>query len=154
VAEMDWSRSQPPVAPDSSVGAILPLTDAPVSARRMSELRRHLRSVVYAAGPSGTAAPDDVVADAVERLELVIEELSSNGRRHGRTPVQVAVHAADSGWLVSVTDAAPDRPPVLAVDRDPGQGGMGLRMVARLAVAHGWVSEGPRKTVWAVVAAG
>jgi hypothetical protein len=39
--------------------------------------------------------------------------------------------------------------PAPAVDRDPAQGGMGLHLVARLAVAHGWYVDGGHKHVWA-----
>jgi hypothetical protein len=39
--------------------------------------------------------------------------------------------------------------PTPAVDRDPANGGMGLHLVARLAVAHGWYVDGHCKHVWA-----
>ena len=152
VTDESWPRLRPPSPAPGPTAALLPATDAPVSAAQMSGLRRRLRAAMLAEPTGRTDLPEDAVADAVERLELVIEELTSNGRRHGRAPVRVAVHEADGGWLVSVTDAAPDRPPAPAVDRDPAAGGMGLHMVVRLAVAHGWTPTDEDKTVWAVVA--
>ena len=38
--------------------------------------------------------------------------------------------------------------PAPAVDRDPAQGGLGLHLVARLSVAHGWyVDDGTQARV-------
>lgn len=89
----------------------------------------------------------------LDELLLVFEELSSNGLRHGRAPVTVRVVAANGGWLVDVTDAAIDHPPVPAVDRDPSDGGLGLHLVARLCRAHGWMVDDGRKHVWACLEA-
>ena len=89
----------------------------------------------------------------VDELLLVFEELASNGLRHGRSPVFVRVAATGDGWLVDVTDAAVDHPPVPAVDRDPADGGLGLHLVARLCRAHGWIVDDDRKHVWACVEA-
>jgi hypothetical protein len=46
------------------------------------------------------------------------------------------VSSTDTGWLLEVSDAAADRPPSPALGRVPGQGGLGLRMVADLCDAH------------------
>jgi signal transduction histidine kinase len=89
----------------------------------------------------------------VDELLLVYEELTSNGLRHGRSPVFVRVAATGDGWLVDVTDAAVDHPPVPAVDRDPADGGLGLHLVARLCRAHGWIVDDDRRHVWACVEA-
>jgi two-component sensor histidine kinase len=89
----------------------------------------------------------------VDELLLVFEELTSNGLRHGRSPVSVWVVAASDGWLVDVVDAAVERPPVPAVDRDPADGGLGLHLVARLCRTHGWMVDEGRKHVWACLAA-
>lgn len=93
---------------------------------------------------AGRGAPDVVAC-----LLLAFEELASNGVRHGRGTVTVRVVQSPAGWLVDVADAAVDRPPVLALDRDPARGGMGLGMVARLCPAHGWIVSGGAKHVWA-----
>jgi hypothetical protein len=80
---------------------------------------------------------------------MVVEYLVSNALRHGRAAVRVSVLAHDVGWLTAVSDAATDRPPVPALDRDPAYGGMGLSLVARLGRVHGWAVDGDRKVVWA-----
>jgi hypothetical protein len=136
-----WVRHVPPVAPSSGTaawqGELRTVADLPL-------LRRRLRAAVCAdVLPSGT--------DDGERLLLVFEEIGSNALRHGRAPVLAGVTPTDSAWLLSVSDAAPDRPPTPAVDRDPAEGGMGLGLVARLCRVHGWTVDGDRKIVWARV---
>ncbi len=150
---------RPAPQPASQPGPAV-LAPAPACAREMSRLRRRVRAAVHDTHPVGAGVTVDPgaaaaavrLADDLERLDLVLEELASNGQRHGRAPVQVAVHAADGGWVVAVTDAAPDLPPLLVTDRDPAEGGMGLQMAARLADDHGWSVSGGRKTVWALLA--
>jgi signal transduction histidine kinase len=91
-------------------------------------------------------------AEAAERLELVFEELVSNGLRHGGGRVEVTVSATGTGWLLEVVDAAGATPPTPAVDRDAAFGGLGLYLVARLSSAHGWTPAATdRKLVWAHV---
>jgi signal transduction histidine kinase len=87
--------------------------------------------------------------DPSEQLVLAFDELASNALRHGRMPVTATVIAGSGGWLLDVSDRAPEVLPSPAVDRDPSQGGMGLHMVARLAVAHGWYVDDGAKHVWA-----
>jgi anti-sigma regulatory factor (Ser/Thr protein kinase) len=97
-------------------------------------------------------APCDGAAEDMERLLLAFEELASNGLRHGRAPVAVTVTSTASGWLIDVSDAATNRSPAPAVDRDPAQGGLGLHLVARLSSTRGWWVRAGRKHVWACVA--
>jgi anti-sigma regulatory factor (Ser/Thr protein kinase) len=98
--------------------------------------------------------PDLADPEDVDRLLLMFEELASNGLRHGGTPIRVCVTATDDGWLVDVSDAAPDFPPVPAVGRDPARGGLGLHLVARLSARYGWTVVGSRKHVWASILRG
>jgi hypothetical protein len=63
----------------------------------------------------------------------------------------VVVTQTGRSWLLEVSDAAPDREPAPAVDRDPALGGLGLPLVAMICAAHGWTVEGGRKVVWARV---
>ena len=90
--------------------------------------------------------PDD---PAAERLILAFDELASNALRHGENPVVATVIAGSGGWLLDVSDRARDVMPAPAVDRDPAHGGLGLHLVARLSVAHGWYVDGSCKHVWA-----
>jgi len=116
----------------------------PCTAADVTELRLQLR-----VGLADGARPRYAADDDVEKLLLVLEELTSNGLRHGRAPVRVVVTTTDSGWLIDVSDAAVDRPPTPAVGRDAADGGLGLYLVARLSAAHGWAVQGDRKHVWA-----
>ena len=103
-------------------------------------LRDRLDGVGLAGDPEDTAA---------ERLVLAFDELASNALRHGEAPVVATVVAGSGGWLIDVRDCAPESMPAPAVDRDPALGGMGLHLVARLSVAHGWYVDGGAKHVWA-----
>jgi len=97
----------------------------------------------------GVGFPDVEGDPSGERLILAFDELASNALRHGADPVVATVVAGSGGWLLDVSDRAPHAMPTPAVDRDPAQGGMGLHLVARLSVAHGWYVDGGCKHVWA-----
>ena len=140
VSEALWTqRPRPTPAPDATaVGRWDPTTAADLTAHRR-QLSAALRE--------GTGATDaDEVA--VERLLLAFEELASNALRHGRDPIRVTVTAGPDGWLLEVSDAAVDRPPAPAVDRDAADGGLGLYLVARLCAAHGWDVHDGHKVAW------
>jgi len=98
---------------------------------------------------SEVGLPDTADDSAGERLVLAFDELASNALRHGEVPVVATVVAGTGGWLLDVSDRAPDHMPQPAVDRDPAYGGMGLHMVARMSVAHGWYVDDGAKHVWA-----
>jgi anti-sigma regulatory factor (Ser/Thr protein kinase) len=97
-------------------------------------------------GVVGVPADEDTSG---ERLVLAFDELASNALRHGESPVVATVVAGSGGWLLDVSDRAPGTMPAPAIGRDPAKGGLGLHMVARLAVAHGWYVDGECKHVWA-----
>ena len=139
-----WSQRRPPahLPAQHSLGAWKLTARADLTLSRLQLQRR----VDEGEQPPG-ASEDDV-----DRLLLTYEELASNAVRHGRHPVQVTVSIGLAGWLVDVTDGAPEHPPAPAVNRDPAAGGMGLYLVARLAAAHGWFAEHDRKHVWAWIA--
>jgi anti-sigma regulatory factor (Ser/Thr protein kinase) len=127
----------------SPVDAVL--RGAPTTLAELRALRMQLR-----AGLTNGARPAGADDDDVDRLLLAFEELVSNGLRHGGGPVSVAVTTAGPGWLLEVTDAAGDAPPVPAVDRDAALGGLGLYLVAQISGAHGWTAgDDGRKVVWA-----
>lgn len=90
----------------------------------------------------------------LDDLLLAVEELASNGLRHGRAPVRVHAVRTAMGLLLDVSDGDPHRWPAPAVGRDPALGGMGLRMVAHLTTDRGWTVTGDRKHVWACLPTG
>jgi len=98
-------------------------------------------------GDTGFPPGDD--DESGEYLVLAFDELASNALRHGESPVVATVIAGSGGWLLDVSDRAPDVMPAPVVDRDPAYGGMGLQMVARLSLAHGWYVDTGTKHVWA-----
>ena len=61
-----------------------------------------------------------------ERFLLAVEELASNGLRHGGAPVRARVVVATEGLLIEVSDSEPERAPEPALGRDPALGGLGL----------------------------
>lgn len=136
----DWREVAPPDLPSPFFGG------AVATAADITLLRGRLHRDVLRRGLPPGADEDDV-----ERLLLAFEELTSNGLRHGHSPVHVDVAQDDDCWLIDVTDAAPDRAPTPAVGRDPARGGLGLYLVARLSAAHGWFARPGRKHVWACV---
>lgn len=146
--ELAWPRRPPPARGSDRRPA---WTGDPQTPLDLALLRRRLR----AAAAAGFSPPDGV-DDDVEALLLTFEELSSNSLRHGRPPTRVAINLTATGWLIEVSDAAPDRLPIPAIGRDAARGGLGLYLVARLCRGYGWVVEGGRKRVWAhlVCAAG
>ena len=97
----------------------------------------------------GVGFPPDPDDTGAERLVLAFDELASNALRHGESPVVATVIAGSGGWLLDVSDRAPESLPAPAVGRDPAKGGMGLYLVARLSVAHGWYVDDDCKHVWA-----
>ena len=107
------------------------------------------RGRACATGSTASASPATPRTRPRERLVLAFDELASNALRHGEAPVVATVVAGSGGWLIDVSDRAPESMPAPAVDRDPAQGGMGLHLVARLSVAHGWYVDGGAKHVWA-----
>ena len=136
-------RHRPPPTP---AGARATWTWSVTRPAELTAARNALRADLAAPPWAGRVPEEDV-----ERLLLAFEELSSNGLRHGGPGVTVRVDGCDAGWLLDVSDARPDSPPVPAVDRDPALGGLGLHLVARLSSAVGWAVLGPRKHVWAAL---
>ncbi|MGY1727863.1 ATP-binding protein [Geodermatophilus sp. SYSU D01062] len=142
--QVPWTQRPLPTVPDVALAVWRRELCTPMD---LTVSRNDLQATVRTAGLRDRAPVD------ADELLLVFEELTSNGLRHGRPPVTVCVVAASGGWLVDVTDAAVECPPVPTVDRDPVDGGLGLHLVARLCRTHGWMVDDGRKHVWACVAA-
>jgi anti-sigma regulatory factor (Ser/Thr protein kinase) len=117
----------------------------PVISRVRMDLRARIGHPSVASGST---------EDARDGLLLVFEELASNALRHGGGDVRALIVAGGSGWLLDLSDEAPDRPPIPAVDRDPALGGMGLHLVAQLSTDFGWERRPGRKHVWAQLPSG
>lgn len=136
-----WPQSPVPAAGGSAwdwrVSSLAQLSDV------RAQLREHLRA------PPGGDTDDDPVG---ERILLAVDELASNGLRHGVPPVAVQVYATERGWLIVVSDGATEHGPEPAVGRDRAHGGMGLYLVAELTTGHGWAVDNGYKHVWAWVA--
>ena len=101
------------------------------------------------------AQPAGQDADAIELDEAVVlafDEMASNALRHGGSgPAEASIRATDTGYLIEVSDSAAARPPTPAVDRDPSEGGLGLYLIARMALRHGWYASAGAKYVWALL---
>jgi hypothetical protein len=143
MSSTEWLQRAPEPAVDLTGG----WWATPGQIADLTRLRHALAALVARSRP---------VADEtdLDQLLLVFEELASNGLRHGRPPVRVVVVGIVTGWLLDVSDAAADSPPVPGHHRDPATGGMGQSLVAVLSAAHGWMVDGGRKHIWARVDAG
>lgn len=115
--------------------------------RSLGELPSARAALRARLGQAGFPSTDD--DEHGEQLVMAFDELASNALRHGESPVVATVVAGTGGWLLDVSDRAPGVMPAPAVGRDPAKGGMGLHLVARLSVAHGWYVDAGTKHVWA-----
>lgn len=138
--ERPWEQGTPPVGRRCWDWHPTGLNDLP---RIRREFRSRITTELEGAPPGG--------ADSVEDMVMALDELMSNGIRHGRAPVGVEVCQTDDGWLLLVSDRAADDPPRPAAARDPARGGMGLGIVAGAATSSGWFAQDDVKVVWAVI---
>jgi histidine kinase-like protein len=141
LTDVMWGNRPPPALEG---GASLVGRWTPGSAAELTRSRRRLAAELATEQAAGMVA-----GGAVERLLLVFEEVGSNALRHGGGPVEITLTRTPTHWLLEVSDAAADAGPAPAVDRDAALGGLGLYVVARVCGAHGWFTDGVRKTVWA-----
>ncbi|NUK01014.1 ATP-binding protein [Streptomyces lunaelactis] len=102
-------------------------------------------------------------SDAHDALTLIVAELAANAVQHGRVPgrdFHLALALAPAGASatatvrIEVTDTRTECVPVLAAPA--GDGGRGLLLVECLATRWDWHprTDGPGKTVWAVLDVG
>jgi anti-sigma regulatory factor (Ser/Thr protein kinase) len=101
-----------------------------------------------------TAALDDVPADVMDSIALMVSELATNACKHAATDFVVSVEQADGRIRVEVTDGGSGEP----VARTPSTSelsGRGLQIVQALSDDWGVIpAEGSGKTVWFSVTAG
>jgi anti-sigma regulatory factor (Ser/Thr protein kinase) len=89
----------------------------------------------------------DPDVDEATAVELLVSELATNAVRHARTSFEVAIWVG-SKTRVEVSDGSPV-PPRRSVGPGSGdEGGRGLILVDRLALAWGFHLTGHGKTVW------
>ncbi len=135
-----WPSASPPPATTLLRWELDDVVDLP---RVRAELRRHTATA---------ASPDDPQAsDVHDQLVLALDEMASNALRHGGGRVQAAVAQTPDAFLVEVSDQAPESPPSPAVGRDPSEGGLGLYLIAEMAIRHGWYVDNGVKHVWALL---
>ena len=132
--------------PARAAGATVVGRWTPVGLADLTADRRRLAVALRDGARYADAGPD-----AIDRLLITFEELTSNALRHGRSPIWVTVTAGATSWLLEVGDAATSRPPAPAIGRDPSQGGLGLHLVASLCGDYGWDVQSESKVVWARV---
>lgn len=120
---------------------------APTGLQGLACVRQDFREQVAEAVDGSPGMSSDQVEDAVTALD----EMVSNALRHGLAPIAVEVCAHDRGYVLLVSDHAPDAPPQPTSVRDPVDGGMGLGMIASTALACGWFADPCVKTVWALM---
>ena len=113
-----------------------------------AELRRH--AIAHPSRPTGLGGQDRA-ADLRDQLILALDEMASNALRHGGGRVRAAVRLTTDAYLIEVSDQAASAPPAPAVDRDPSEGGLGLYLIAKMALRHGWYASARAKHVWALL---
>ena len=135
-----WPAASPPPATPALHWELRDVSELP---RVRAELRRHaaLRA----------AADARADADLRDQLILALDEMASNALRHGGGQVRAAVRTTPDAFLIEVSDAAADSPPSPAVGRDPSEGGLGLYLIAEMAIRHGWYVHDGAKHVWALL---
>lgn len=85
-----------------------------------------------------------------QRMVLVASELVANALEHARPPVVARLLCDGHVAVVDVVDRSPDAPPVVPHDREPGEGGHGLRLAETIADRVGWYcTDRGEKHVWA-----
>jgi anti-sigma regulatory factor (Ser/Thr protein kinase) len=139
-----WPHSPVPETPGSAWE--WQVTSPGQLCRLRADLRTRFRDV----------APDDEVPDqeACDHLLLAVDELATNGLRHGLGPIVTRIVRTAPGWLIDIADGMTERGPEPANGRDPALGGMGLHLVAELTTRRGWSVVGGRKHVWACLPSG
>jgi len=130
-----WPSSAPPAAQNLLQWQLADVAELPAM---RGEVRRALQPAID--------------ADVLDQIILALDEMASNALRHGGVgPVEASVRTTDTGYLIEVSDSAAARPPTPAVDRDPSEGGLGLYLIARMALRHGWYASARAKHVWALL---
>lgn len=122
------------------------------SVNQISEMRVALEShLPFACVPAQDDAADASGAlTGTQRMVLVASELVANALEHARPPVTARLLWDGHVTVLDVVDRSPEAPPVVPFDREPGEGGHGLRLATTVADRVGWFSTADgEKHVWA-----
>jgi anti-sigma regulatory factor (Ser/Thr protein kinase) len=134
-ADHVWPSATPPAADPLLSWQLSDVAELP---RMRAQVRRAIQS-------------DELHPDVLDQLILALDEMASNALRHGGGRVEAAIRLTDTGYLIVVSDSAAAQPPTPAIDRDPSEGGLGLYLIARMALRHGWYAGNAVKHVWALL---
>jgi serine/threonine-protein kinase RsbW len=109
-------------------------------------------SAVPAARRAFAAALDDLPPELLEEAKIVVNELVTNGVRHGADPasgwVRLVVHRRSRRLRIEVTDSGEaGGNPVMRGGGPARTNGWGLHLVANLTDRWGFSADGTR-TVW------
>ena len=119
----------------------------------MTLLARDRRAAVEARDWLGEFLTGQVGEPHAADAALVLSELATNALRHGLGDVVVRASVdADGAVQLAVTDSGDEQPMLQPIDPER-IGGLGLRIVAKLASAWGVAPFPGGKTVWATVPA-
>lgn len=89
------------------------------------------------------------VGRSIGPVELVVSELVTNVVIHSGTVTTLRLIPMDGGLVVEVDDASGGEPRIPATSGAGGVGGLGLKIVDRLAQEWGFRPRADGKTVWA-----
>ncbi|MCA5892262.1 ATP-binding protein [Isoptericola sp. NEAU-Y5] len=126
------------------------------SVDELADVRAGLDSRLPCHCPAAQVGPSDDVGGLTgrQRMVLVASELVANALEHARPPVVARLLCDGRVAVLDVVDRSPEAPPVVPHDREPGQGGHGLRIARRVADQVGWYrTDHGEKHVWAQFAA-
>ncbi len=120
------------------------------SVAELSDVRGALASSLPCNCAAARSGPAEAGLTGVQRIVLVASELLSNALQHADGPATLRLLCDGESALLDVVDLSPDRPPVVAGERPPGEGGFGLRLAGRAAQLVGWYrTPDGEKHVWA-----
>ncbi|MCK9792830.1 ATP-binding protein [Isoptericola sp. 4D.3] len=122
------------------------------SVDELADVRAELENRLPCDCPAARVGPSDDVGglSGLQRMVLVASELVANALEHARPPVVARLLCDGQVAVLDVVDRSPDAPPVVPHDREPGEGGHGLRLAETVADRVGWYrTDRGEKHVWA-----
>lgn len=118
----------------------------------LADVRAELESRLPCECPAARVGPSDEAGglSGRQRMVLVASELVANALEHARPPVTARLLCDGDVAVLDIVDHSPEAPPVVPLDREPGEGGHGLRLAQKVADTVGWYrTDRGEKHVWA-----